>query len=174
MTVWVAVDLGASSTCVAVAVDQQEPRVVLVDGNPLMSSAVFADGRGIFVGAEAERQATIDPARYEPHPKRRIDEGALLLGDTVLEVSQAFAAVLGRAVGEARAVLGGAAVDQLVLTHPAAWGNVRTGVLRAASTGLAANTVLVPEPVAAAVLTRTPRGSGPCLPCSTWVVEPPT
>lgn len=152
MTVWVAVDLGASSTCVAVAVDQQEPRVVLVDGNPLMSSAVFADGRGIFVGAEAERQATIDPARYEPHPKRRIDEGALLLGDTVLEVSQAFAAALGRAVGEARAVLGGAAVDQLVLTHPAAWGNVRTGVLRAASTGLAANTVLVPEPVAAAVL----------------------
>ena len=151
MTVRVAVDLGTSSTCVAVAVDGEEPRVVVVDGSPLMSSAVWADGRTVFVGAEAERQASIDPARFEPHPKRRIDEGSLLLGDTVLGVQQALAAVLRRAVGEARAVLGGAGVDELVLTHPADWGCVRTGVLLAAGAGLAARTVAVPEPVAAAV-----------------------
>ncbi|UZJ25360.1 type VII secretion-associated protein [Rhodococcus antarcticus] len=151
MTVRVAVDLGTSSTCVAIAVDGAEPRVVVVDGSPLMSSAVWADGRGVFVGAEAERQASIDPARFEPHPKRRVDEGSLLLGDTVLGVQQALAAVLRRAVAEARAVLGGAAVDELVLTHPADWGGVRTGVLVAAAGGLAARTLLVPEPVAAAV-----------------------
>jgi molecular chaperone DnaK len=151
VTVRVAVDLGTSSTCVAIAVDGAEPRVVVVDGSPLMSSAVWADRRGVFVGAEAERQASIDPARFEPHPKRRVDEGSLLLGDTVLGVQQALAAVLRRAVAEARAVLGGAAVDELVLTHPADWGGVRTGVLVAAAGGLAARTLLVPEPVAAAV-----------------------
>ena len=151
MTVRVAVDLGTSSTCVAIAVDRAEPRVVVVDGSPLMSSAVWTDGRSVFVGAEAERQAATDPARFEPHPRRRIDEGSLLLGDTVLGVRQALAAVLRRAVGEARAVLGGAPVDELVLTHPASWGGVRTGVLVTAASGLAARTVLVPEPVAAAV-----------------------
>ena len=144
-------DLGTSSTCVAVAVDGEQPRVVVVDGSPLMSSAVWADGRTVFVGAEAERQASIDPARFEPHPKRRIDEGSLLLGDTVLGVQQALAAVLRRAVGEARAVLGGVGVDELVLTHPADWGCVRTAVLLAAGAGLAGRTVAVPEPVAAAV-----------------------
>lgn len=34
------------------------------------------------MGQEAEQQAAIDPARYEPNPKWRIDEGELLLGDT--------------------------------------------------------------------------------------------
>ena len=43
--------------------------------------AYVADG-AVFVGQEAERQAAIDPARYEPNPMRGIDEGELLLGDT--------------------------------------------------------------------------------------------
>lgn len=151
MTLRVAVDLGTSSTCVAATVDSAAPQVVLLDGGPLMSSAVCFDGRTIFVGAEAERQAALDPSRYEPHPKSRIDEGTLLLGGAVLPVGQVIAAVLRRAVGEARSVAGGRWVDQLVLTHPADWGSVRTGVLRSAATGLAGHVVLVPEPVAAAV-----------------------
>ena len=60
----------------------------MVEGQPLMPSAVFAAADGtLFVGQEAERQAAIDPARYEPNPKRRIDEGELLLGNTVLRSS---------------------------------------------------------------------------------------
>lgn len=152
MAVHVAVDFGTSSTSVAVAVDGREPQLVTVDGQPLISSAVFAATDGtLFVGQEAERQAAIDPSRYEPHPKRRIDEGELLLGTGVVAVQDVVRAVLQRAVGEARRVAGNRGVDLLVLTHPADWGVIRARTLRQAAAGLGHRVVLVPEPVAAAV-----------------------
>ncbi|HWE90216.1 MAG TPA: type VII secretion-associated protein [Pseudonocardiaceae bacterium] len=153
MTLHVAVDFGTSSTCVAVSVDGREPQVVMVDGgSPVMPSAVYAAADGlVFVGQEAERQAAIDPSRYEPHPKRRIDEGQLLLGNTVVDVLDVVRSVLSRAVTEARRFAGDAPVDLLVLTHPADWGALRTRVLRQAASGLANTVSLVPEPVAAAV-----------------------
>ncbi|GAA3841726.1 hypothetical protein GCM10022243_05180 [Saccharothrix violaceirubra] len=148
----VAVDFGTSSTCVAISVDGREPQVVVVDGRPLVPSAVFAAADGtLFVGQEAERQAAVDPSRYEPHPKRRVDEGELLLGTSVLPVVDVVRAVLRRAVDEARHVAGGAQVDLLVLTHPADWGAIRTRVLLQAGRGLGQEIRLVPEPVAAAV-----------------------
>ncbi|AUS79209.1 type VII secretion-associated protein [Actinoalloteichus sp. AHMU CJ021] len=156
MSLRVAVDFGTSSTCVVASVDGREPQVVVVDGQPLMPSAVFAAEDGtLFVGAEAERQAAIDPARYEPYPKRRVDEGELLLGTTVLPVSNVVHAVLRRAVDEARHLADRAVVDLLVLTHPAEWGATRTRLLRQAAHGLAREFVLVPEPVAAAVFHST-------------------
>lgn len=152
MSLRVAVDFGTSSTCVAISVDNREPQVVVVDGQPIVPSAVFAAADGtLFVGQEAERQAAVDPARYEPHPKRRVDEGELLLGTSVLPVVDVVRAVLTRAVGEARHVAGGARVDLLVLTHPADWGAIRTRVLLQAARGLGQEVRLVPEPVAAAV-----------------------
>jgi type VII secretion-associated protein (TIGR03931 family) len=152
MTVRVAVDFGTSSTCIAVSVRGREAQVVVVDGAPLMSSAVYAAPDGtLFVGQEADRQAAVDPSRYEPHPKRRIDETELLLGADVHKVRDVIRAVLSRAVAEAQRVAGGGSVDQLVLTHPADWGGIRTRVLRQAGNGLAARIALVPEPVAAAV-----------------------
>jgi type VII secretion-associated protein (TIGR03931 family) len=152
VTVRVAVDFGTSSTCVVASVNGRDPQVVVIDGQPLMSSAVFAAADGtLFVGQEAERQAAVDPSRYEPNPKRRIDEGELLLGDSVLRVTDVVHAVLGRAVAEARRLAGDAEVDLLVLTHPADWGAIRTRLLRQAAGGLAREVALVPEPVAAAV-----------------------
>lgn len=152
MTLRVAVDFGTSSTCVVAAINGREPQVAVIDGHPLMSSAVYAAEDGtLFVGQEAERQAAMDPSRYEPNPKRRIDEGELLLGDTVLRVTDVVRAVLSRAVSEARRLAGGAEVDLLVLTHPADWGAVRTRLLRQAAGGLAREVTLVPEPVAAAL-----------------------
>jgi type VII secretion-associated protein (TIGR03931 family) len=152
VTLRVAVDFGTSSTCVVASVNGREPQVVVVDGQPLMSSAVYgaADGT-LFVGQEAERQAAVDPSRYEPNPKRRIDEGDLLLGDSVLRVTDVVHAVLRRAVTEARVLAGGAEVNLLVLTHPADWGAIRTRLLRQAAGRLALEVALVPEPVAAAV-----------------------
>jgi molecular chaperone DnaK len=148
----VAVDFGTSSTCTAVSIDDRQPQVVVIDGAPLVPSSVYVTSDGtLFVGHEADRQAAVDPSRYEPHPKRRIDEGELLLGDTVLPVLGVVRAVLSRAVREARHLAANAAVDQLVLTHPADWGAPRTGKLRRAASGFAADIVLVPEPVAAAV-----------------------
>lgn len=152
MALRVAVDFGTSSTCVAASVNGREAQVVAIDGHPLMSSAAYAAADGtLFVGQEADRHAAVDPSRYEPHPKRRIDETDLLLGATVVPVRDVIRAVLARAVAEARRVAGGAVIDQLVLTHPADWGGVRTRTLRGAAAGLAARIALVPEPVAAAV-----------------------
>lgn len=152
MSLHVSVDFGTSSTCTVASVDGAEPRVVVIDGQPLLPSAVFAAADGtLFVGQEAERHAAVDPSRFEPHPKRRIDEGSLLLGSTVLKVGAAVRAVLQRTVGEARRQAAGATVDLLVLTHPADWGGVRMRELRNAASGLAKELVLVPEPVAAAV-----------------------
>ncbi|TCO65380.1 type VII secretion-associated protein [Actinocrispum wychmicini] len=152
MAVRVAVDFGTSSTCVAVSVNAGAPQVVAIDGRPVMSSAVYAATDGtLFVGVEAERQAAVDPSRFEPNPKRRIDEPELLLGNSVVPVRAVIRAVLSRAVSEARRFTAGAAVSQLVLTHPADWGGIRARVLRQAGNGLAERIFLVPEPVAAAV-----------------------
>lgn len=152
MTLRVAVDFGTSSTCIAMSLDGRPPQVVAVDGLPLLSSAVYAAPDGtLFVGQEAERQAAVDPSRFEPNPKRRIDETELLLGNAVVEVRDVVRAVLSRALDEARRMAAGVTVDQLVLTHPADWGGIRARVLRQAANGLADRIVMVPEPVAAAV-----------------------
>ncbi|MET0233879.1 MAG: type VII secretion-associated protein [Kibdelosporangium sp.] len=152
MTLRVAVDFGTSSTCVAVSLHGRDAQVVAVDGRPVMSSAVYAAPDGtLFVGLEAERQAAVDPSRYEPNPKRRIDEPELLLGNSVVPVREVIRAVLTRAAQEARRFAGGVPIEQLVLTHPADWGGIRAKVLRQAANGLSERISLVPEPVAAAV-----------------------
>ena len=104
------------------------------------------------VGRDAERRARLDPARFEPNPKRRVDEGTLLLGDQVVPVTDALAGVLRRVVDETSRQLGGEKPDEVRLTHPAQWGPVRRNVLLSAArqAGMGSNLVLVPEPVAAA------------------------
>ncbi|SHF39467.1 Hsp70 family protein [Streptoalloteichus hindustanus] len=147
------VDLGTSNTVAVLSAHGLPPRVIEVDGAATMPSAVFAAEDGtLVVGRDAERRARLDPARFEPNPKRRVDEGSLLLGDTIVPVNEALAAVLARVAEETARQLGGAAPDEVRLTHPAQWGPVRRNVLLGAArlAGLGPNLVLVPEPVAAA------------------------
>ncbi|GAB3464116.1 Hsp70 family protein [Actinophytocola sediminis] len=147
------VDLGTSNTVAVLAAHGRAPRVIEVDGSATMPSALFAAEDGnLVVGRDAERRARLDPARFEPNPKRRVDEGTLLLGDQVVPVTDAFAAVLRRVADETSRQLGGAKPDEVRLTHPAQWGPARRNVLLAAArlAGLGPNLVLVPEPVAAA------------------------
>ena len=155
-----AIDFGTSNTVAALLVDGQAPRTVTFDTSPLLPSAVFlgADGQYI-VGRDAQRQARLDPARYEPNPKRRVDDGEILLGDRVVPVVDVIAAVLRVVATEVRRQLGGAAPDEVRLTHPAQWGAIRQNVLVAAAraAGLGTNLLLIPEPVAAAAqFTRLP------------------
>ncbi|GGS40276.1 MULTISPECIES: Hsp70 family protein [Actinokineospora] len=147
------VDLGTSNTVAVLAAHGRPPRVVDVDGSSMMPSAVFAaeDG-GLVVGRDAERRARLDPSRFEPNPKRRVDEGTLLLGDVVVPVTDALAGVLRRVADETSRQLAGKKPDEVRLTHPAQWGPVRRNVLLSAArqAGMGSNIVLVPEPVAAA------------------------
>jgi hypothetical protein len=147
------VDLGTSNTVAVLSAHGRAPRVIEVDGSATMPSAVFAGENGqLIVGREAERRARLDPARFEPNPKRRIDEGTLLLGDRVLPVTDVLAAVLHRVIQETTRQLGGAKPEEVRLTHPAQWGPVRRNVLLSAArqAGMGTNLVLIPEPVAAA------------------------
>ncbi|PRZ41651.1 Hsp70 protein [Antricoccus suffuscus] len=148
-----AVDFGTSNTVAAVSVDGAPPRVLAIDGKPLLPSSIYlADDGSIAVGSDAERQARLDPSRFEPNPKRRIDDGEMLLGTDVIPVQRAIAAVFSRVLQEFRRQFGNANPDVVRLTHPARWRQTRKDVLIAAckEAGLSDNPILVPEPVGAA------------------------
>ncbi|BCB89938.1 Hsp70 family protein [Phytohabitans suffuscus] len=147
-----AIDFGTSHTVAVLARDGGRFEPLLFGASPLLPSAVFAaaDGR-LLVGHDADRSARVDPARYEPNPKRRLDDGALLLGDAEVAVVDACAAVLGRVREEAARTLGGALPRRTVLTCPAGWGAPRRGLLTAAAGAAGLTGIeLVSEPVAAA------------------------
>ncbi|MGI5236918.1 Hsp70 family protein [Dactylosporangium sp. CA-139066] len=167
------VDFGTSNTVAMLAWPDGHVRPLLFDGSPTLPSSVFADAAsGLLVGRDAMHAARINPERYEPNPKRRIDEAAVLLGEQEVATVDLIAAVLARVAGEARRV-SGVALGPVTVTCPAAWAQTRRGVLLAAAerAGLGAVTLL-PEPVAAAQVFRTLTGADAprALPGSAFVV----
>ncbi|WP_020664273.1 Hsp70 family protein [Amycolatopsis benzoatilytica] len=156
------VDFGTSSTVGVLAAFGRGPRAIEVDGSVTMSSAVYAEEDGqLVVGQDAERRARLDPSRFEPNPKRRIDDGELLLGDRTVPVADAFAAVLRRMGEEAERQLSGVP-GEVRLSHPAGWGATRQQTLwEAALKAGFAQIRLVPEPVAAAAHYATLRAQAP-------------
>jgi hypothetical protein len=156
------VDMGMSNTVAVLAVPGQEPRVVEVDGAAAMPSAVYADEAGvILVGRDAERQARIDPARFEAAPLRRVDDGVLRLGGSVIPVTDALAAVLRRVLDETVRQLGGGLPDEFRMTYPDSWGLPRRNTLMSAArlAGMTGDVVLVPTSVAAAAYCRLAPGN---------------
>jgi len=145
------VDFGTSITVAVARTPDGRTRTLLVDGSPLLPSAVYADlSSALLVGRDAEFSARLEPARFEPNPKRRIDDGAVLLGEREVTVVDLIAAVLRRVREEWTRVVGGAE-PELTLTHPAAWGAPRRAVLTAAAGVAGFDQVrLIAEPVAAA------------------------
>jgi len=153
------VDLGTTHTVAALAVHGARVQQLLFDSSPLLSSAVYAEaGRPLLAGRDAERAARIDPTRFEPNPKRRIDDGRVLLGDQEYQVADLLAAILRRVADEAGRV-GGGSPGATVLTYPANWATTRRGLLADAAqrAGLRSLT-LVPEPIAAAAYFTTVLG----------------
>jgi molecular chaperone DnaK (HSP70) len=145
------VDFGTSNTAAVVGTPDGRTRPLLFDGSPLLPSAVYLDPGGrLLVGRDAERSSRLDPGRFEPNPKRRIDEGTLLLGGQAVPVARLVAAVLAHVFTEARRSLG-AAPEQVRLTHPERWGEQRRAVLLEAARMAGLGTLrLIAEPVAAA------------------------
>ncbi|MBF9131790.1 Hsp70 family protein [Plantactinospora sp. S1510] len=146
-----AIDFGTSHTVAVCRWREGEGRPLLFDASPLLPSAVLADAAGrLLVGRDAVRAGRTDPGSLEPYPKRRIDEGSILLGRTEVTVVEVVAAVLRRCADEAVRVAG-RPIGDLVLTHPAAWGPRRREILvdAAGHAGLP-RPALLAEPVAAA------------------------
>ncbi|WP_433072818.1 Hsp70 family protein [Dactylosporangium sp. CA-052675] len=149
------IDFGTSNTVAMVRTPDARMRPLLFDGSPLLPSALYfnTDGK-VLVGRDAERNARLDPARFEPNPKRRIDDGEVFIGDHPMPVPRLFAHVLSQVNEEARRQLG-AAPDEVRLTHPARWGERRRSLLleatRIAGLGTPARPArLIAEPVGAA------------------------
>src|SRR5688572_33049084 len=125
-----AIDLGTCNTVAVVARTGTAPRALVFDGSPMLPSAAFLDRGGtIHVGRDAERLMADDPTRFEPFPKRRIDEGSVLLGDREVPGVDLLAAVLRRVAHEA-AHAGIPPGGGAVLTRPVRWGSGRRGLLR--------------------------------------------
>ncbi|MFI5954226.1 Hsp70 family protein [Cryptosporangium sp. NPDC051539] len=145
------IDFGTSNTVAMLRTPDGRVRPLLFDGSPLLPSAVYlgTDGRMV-VGRDAERNARVDPGRFEPNPKRRVDDGTIFLGDRELTVPEVFATVLGTVATEARRQIG-ALPDEVRMTHPARWAERRRNVLieGAVRAGLP-RPKLIAEPVAAA------------------------
>jgi len=143
------VDFGSSHTVTVVHAAGRPPRVVTVDGAPLVPSAVFLSRDDqLVVGHDALRMAATDPAHLESRAKARIGEREVLLGDTVLPVTTLVKAVLVKVVRAASA-LAGDTVGHLVLTHPVSWDQARLGALVAAARGVAPRVSTIAEPVGA-------------------------
>ncbi|MGK5678887.1 Hsp70 family protein [Actinoplanes sp. URMC 104] len=145
------IDFGTSNTVAVARWPDGRARPILVDGSPLLPSAAYAEPDGtLLVGRDAVHSARLDPVRFEPNPKRRIDDGLVLLGEQEFDVVELIAAVLARVAEEWRRAVGPVTPD-VTLTCPATWGATRRTLLAdaAARAGLA-GARLVAEPVAAA------------------------
>src|SRR4051812_18022714 len=145
------VDFGTSNTVAVARWPDGRARPILIDGSPLLPSAVYAEPDGqLIAGRDAVHSARLDPARFEPNPKRRIDDGLVLLDDREFPVVDLIAAVLSRVAEEWRRAAGPVPTE-VTLTCPATWGATRRSLLAdaAARAGLT-GARLVAEPVAAA------------------------
>ncbi|RAO39171.1 Chaperone protein HscA like protein [Micromonospora saelicesensis] len=122
------IDLGMSNTVAVLRWPDGRTRPLLMDGQPLSPSAVYADPDGtLHSGWDARRLAQADPARFEANPKRRVDEPTVQLGDRAYPPADLLAAVLA-AVG--RAAVGAVGfLPPAVVTCPAAWDATRRQVL---------------------------------------------
>ncbi|MFY1631918.1 Hsp70 family protein [Solwaraspora sp. WMMB335] len=154
-SVRLAVDLGTTHTVAVVRRGDEPPRPLLFDGTPLLASGVFVDATGgVHTGRDAQRLAAGEPHRFEPHPKRRIDDGSVLLGERELPVARLLGAALRRVTAEA-AMAGVHPSGATVLTCPADWGTPRRDLLRAAAAEAGLGPVrLLDEPIAAAAYCR--------------------
>jgi len=153
-----AIDFGTTHTVASVATGDGRVQSVLFDSSPLLSSAVYAGEDRLVAGRDAERSARLDPSRFEPNPKRHIDDGTLLLGAREYPITEVVAAVLGRALADANRVAGGP-TGRVPLTYPANWSGQRRGLLvDAGGRAGAGHVTLIPEPVAAAMYFTTVLG----------------
>ncbi|WP_030491434.1 hsp70 family protein [Micromonospora chokoriensis] len=122
------VDLGTSNTVAVLRWPDGRTRPLLMDGQPLSPSAVYADPDGtLHTGWDARRLAQADPARFEANPKRRVDEPTVRLGEHAYPPADLLAAVLASVARAAVDAVG--FLPPAVLTCPAAWDATRRQVL---------------------------------------------
>ncbi|GIG62379.1 hypothetical protein Lfu02_67510 [Longispora fulva] len=150
------IDFGTSNTVAVLGRPDGQVRQLLFDGSPVLPSGVFTNPAGeLLTGRDAAHSARLAPERFVPNPKRLLDDA-----DNADRAVTLVAAVLHRVYTEAVRTIGGPP-DEVVLTHPAAWGPDRLRMLADAALRAGLPTPkLAAEPVAAACyFTTVLRGS---------------
>jgi molecular chaperone DnaK (HSP70) len=145
------VDLGTTWTAAAVD-DGSGPRPLLLDEQrPALASVVARTGDTFVFGAAAEHQILLQPTSGVRGVKRRVGDSApIIVAGVPYGADALLGALIAHVVDVATAEMG-SAPDQVMLTHPASWGEFKLDVLHSAAKIAAVEAVdLVPEPSAAA------------------------
>ena len=113
------IDFGTTHTVASLQRPDGRLQPLLFASSPLIPSAVFAEPGGqLLTGQDAVRSARLDPSRYEPNVKRRIDDGTILLGTDEYPVAELIAARLdGDQVLRNQLVQRGAVVAEIGAPH---------------------------------------------------------
>src|SRR5438105_4570731 len=112
------IDFGTSNTVGVLRWPDGRTKSLLFDGSPLLPSAVYVETGGtILVGRDAVHSARLQPHRFEPYPKRRIEDGTVWLGERDIPVIELISAVLRRVATEANRDAG-VAPSHVTITHP--------------------------------------------------------
>ncbi len=146
------VDLGTTFTSAAISQGAGFEPLSLSHRSHSIPSVVAVDGDAVIVGEAAEAKIASDPTVGVREPKRRFgDATPIVIGGAAYEAHLLMAALLAHVVAEATDRMGNPPTD-VILTHPADWGDHKLDLLRAAATEAGvADPVLVAEPVAAAL-----------------------
>lgn len=149
-----AIDFGTSNTAASTVQGDGGVTVLRLGArsDAISSSVAFYNGE-LLAGEAALQVAGISPAAFEPTPKRRLGEDAVVLGGNVFDPIDLVAAILGHVLRQAIRYAGGDYPSQVVLTHPEAWDLYMQQRLTAAAVraGISEQQiVLLSEPVAAA------------------------
>ncbi|MDZ7673981.1 MAG: Hsp70 family protein [Acidimicrobiales bacterium] len=154
MAVKLGVDLGTTWTAAAVhrgSHDGVEP-ITLGTHTMAAPSVLAVDGEGgIIAGERAERQLATDPSSGVRECKRRLgDETPMVLAGTPYGAEALLGHLLRHVIGIASEK--GDPPDEVVLTHPATWGEFKLDLLREAGRVAGLGEVsLLSEPQAAAL-----------------------
>lgn len=149
-----AVDFGTSNTAASMVQGDEGVTVLRLGArsDAISSSVAFYNGE-LLAGEAAMQVAGISPAAFEPTPKRRLGEDAVVLGGNIFDPIDLVAAILGHVLRKAIRYAGGGFPSQVILTHPEAWDLYMQQRLTAAAVRAGIpeqQIVLLSEPVAAA------------------------
>jgi actin-like ATPase involved in cell morphogenesis len=152
--VWIlAIDFGTSFTVAVARVEGRPPEVIEIGGERRVPSVILTETNDrIVVGRIAEELSGTNPESTLRAPKSRLgDQAPVVLAGRPHQVVQLVAALLAYIYEEAVRQMGGPPTE-VRLTHPAAWNRPRLNrLLEAGAKAGLPTTVLVPEPVAAAL-----------------------
>ncbi|HZP28317.1 MAG TPA: Hsp70 family protein [Acidimicrobiia bacterium] len=147
------VDLGTTWTAAArCAPGGEAEALALGESGPAMPSVVAVEGDTVLAGDAAERRLLAEPSSGAREPKRRLgDTTPFVIGGTPYGADTLMGHLLRHVLAVAAGGDGGQP-EQVVLTHPANWGEFKLDLLREAGRVAGVGDVtLLSEPEAAAL-----------------------